>query len=1522
MVYDDRGLIVDSKFFNEIDRHALSKLEGEELTFDKCLVDVLEELNLDTGEVKKKASSPSELKKHKKTKRKAPVLRMKAPLKSVYTTSSNGGTLHSHADGDSLSSAPASRYTRNESAAPTPQPMDFKRASRKPLLASGSDSDHEEDIHLHDEESFVPQHQPSYMKTPSPVAAAPAKRISRTHLASDDVRSDDALLALFDDDEPDEDAMDFDTPHNSAARQPKRCAPPPQQNHTREPNSTALQKTHHPDAKATTRQHKHAFFTDILEDNRMPVEDTLDEDDDGFEMGANLDDMEDSDEEDGLFSLKKTRRTRDFVLPNPANHIHNHVPPSNHEQANHNRARPPPQKRTIPPSVTPPAPQSQPREESPRHTISKLSPQRKPAISSSINSDSSCVLQINSSPTPPRKVAPPQTQPRTSTSLSFDIVTSDVESDEDKIAVLRLSKKRKTMDSPAQTPQTTTPPAIPLKRRRVIKDDDEGVVFGASDGSDEDIPISKEITKKKKKREFLPPERIGTRCPPSAQFVPPPQRRSQSNGPSISAPRNRSPIPNRGFTPPQSTNTPTSSGGFKSPTRSPQKALQRSVLSVVQKERGTSLSLYFPDSDILKLFPGGNIQRHCEIPDAFASLQEYTMIFLHALYEEMNLQVFQLAYKYRSLYNQITNENSTEAQAPVCKTCHQRTQVRSVKKQNQNHGRLYYSCSKKGCNYFVGWVDQAKSSNGQNAARITDREERRSFFRKHDVPFYHECQLLRSTKKSPDNPQWFIILGEKEKSSKYGMDDIWIVGYGDEFNIKYGTFIARGLYHCPSTDGLLEIEILAGNPRKVSKVDKVFAIRGPNLSTELQVVENLNTLDPKEMPFIHELLGHTKKDDCLDTPKTPNFPSKVDPVVVREKVEATIEAHGLNEDQSSVLRQCAKWFETGDTSDNIMLVHGAFGAGKSFLLTVLITFICDLMDEIGDEHVRILISSVTNVAVDNVLRGLVDLGFEDFLRIGSQQKIARDILPYTIASDKTKNAQIRELKAMLKEEMTADETKGVKQRMLDLKSGRQKQRESQVNKVRVVGVTCAASGFEVLKSATFPIIIQDESSQCLEPLALLPISRFKCEKLIAVGDPLQLPPTLVGASSSEDSLGKTLFVRLANVGFKPLMLRTQYRCHPMISQISNTMFYGQTLQDGITEDEREPLIPYMPPVVLIDAFSGKEKFSGGSYSNESEAMLILYMIDIMIKQYAIDPDQIGVISLYKPQAYNIADQLKKKSLRRIKVSTVDAFQGGEKDIVFLSSVKTSNANHFLESKKRLNVAITRAKRHLVIVGKQSLLQQSPLWRTIIIQAKRMNGVYPTSQILTMEDFAVFERNTILERSASSAKDDKSLVEVDLNEIKTTVEEEEEDDERILTRSSTRRTSTDNDGFQMYRYNLPPLTAPAEIMDPTSQRITTMSDHRNKRQFFEQQSEQLARMSNGSSSVSNGAIDSVRGVSPHYRLSMSSTESDTSISPNISTGSTGKKKAKRILNFDDDDAVSNFSRLIEDDDDDDEDLLET
>ena len=292
-----------------------------------------------------------------------------------------------------------------------------------------------------------------------------------------------------------------------------------------------------------------------------------------------------------------------------------------------------------------------------------------------------------------------------------------------------------------------------------------------------------------------------------------------------------------------------------------------------------------------------------------------------------------------------------------------------------------------------------------------------------------------------------------------------------------------------------------------------------------------------------------------------------------------------------------------------------------------------------------------------------------------------------------------------------------------------------LNEVRVIGVTCAACSFPLLKNLNFQVHLLDECSQMIEPLSMVPIARFHCERLVLVGDPNQLSPTIQGSESSHsDGLELTLFERLQKAGLEAVQLRRQYRCHPSISRICSMAFYKGALTNGVTPDERHHLVEFLPPVSFVDIADGMEATSSdGSLYNHKEVDYCVKFVNKLLLE-GLEPAQIGIITQYKAQVSRIVTKLGElgtavlpsTELKGIQVSTVDAFQGAEKDIIILSCVRTKFVG-FINCPRRTNVALSRAKHHLVMVGCHRLLRTDKLWFRILQFAEEGGAKFDRGQ---------------------------------------------------------------------------------------------------------------------------------------------------------------------------------------------------
>lgn len=235
------------------------------------------------------------------------------------------------------------------------------------------------------------------------------------------------------------------------------------------------------------------------------------------------------------------------------------------------------------------------------------------------------------------------------------------------------------------------------------------------------------------------------------------------------------------------------------------------------------------------------------------------------------------------------------------------------------------------------------------------------------------------------------------------------------------------------------------------------------------------------------------------------------------------------------------------------------------------------------------------------------------------------------------------------------------------------------------------------------------------------------KQLILVGDHCQLGPVVMCKKAARAGLSQSLFERLVVLGIRPLRLEVQYRMHPQLSKFPSNFFYEGSLQNGVFADERRMKgvdFPWPQPdkPMLFYACQGQEEMagSGTSYLNRTEAALVEKIATRFLRS-AVKPQQIGIITPYEGQrAYLVQHMqfqgaLHAKLYQEIEVASVDAFQGREKDLIVMSCVRSNEHQGigFLNDPRRLNVALTRARYGIIIVGNPKVLSKQPLWNHLL-----------------------------------------------------------------------------------------------------------------------------------------------------------------------------------------------------------------
>lgn len=302
--------------------------------------------------------------------------------------------------------------------------------------------------------------------------------------------------------------------------------------------------------------------------------------------------------------------------------------------------------------------------------------------------------------------------------------------------------------------------------------------------------------------------------------------------------------------------------------------------------------------------------------------------------------------------------------------------------------------------------------------------------------------------------------------------------------------------------------------------------------------------------------------------------------------------------------------------------------------------------------------------------------------------------------------------------------------------GLRRQVEHEILKAADV-VCCTASGAGDPRLAEFRFrqVLMDESTQATEPETLIPLI-MGAKRVVMIGDHCQLGPVVTCKAARQAGLGQSLFERLILLGVSPYRLQVQYRMHPCLSEFPSDVFYEGALQNGVAASERlSPDVQFPWPndkkPMMFWSHFGQEELSGSgtSYLNRQEASAVEQAVTQLLKS-GVEPQNIGVVTPYEGQRLFVVNHMQRVgSLRQelyaaVQVASVDSFQGREKDFIVLSCVRSNETSGigFLSDPRRLNVAMTRARLGLVIIGNPKALAKQPLFYDLLTHFKN-NDVF-------------------------------------------------------------------------------------------------------------------------------------------------------------------------------------------------------
>ena len=457
---------------------------------------------------------------------------------------------------------------------------------------------------------------------------------------------------------------------------------------------------------------------------------------------------------------------------------------------------------------------------------------------------------------------------------------------------------------------------------------------------------------------------------------------------------------------------------------------------------------------------------------------------------------------------------------------------------------------------------------------------------------------------------------------------------------------------------------------------------------------------------------------------------------------------------------------------DVAIVHGPPGTGKT-------TTLVEAINETLMRESQVLVCAQSNMAVDWISEKLVDRGI-NVLRIGNPTRVNDKMLGFTYERRFESHADYPQLWAIRKaiRELRKNRKKGSEnyhQKMDRLKS-RAAEIELRINaelfgEARVIACTLVGSAHHLLEGMKFGTLFIDEAAQALEAACWIPMRR--ASRVILAGDHCQLPPTVKSIAALRAGLGKTLMERIAeNKPEVVTLLKIQYRMNDEIMRFSSDWFYGGKVESA-PQIKYRSVLDYDHPITWIDtgeeseerrvkseefnsssddASEGseeqenssifthhsslyKEQFVGESFGriNKAEAELTLltlaeYFTKIGKRRVLEERIDVGIISPYRAQVQYLKKLIKKyeffKPYRRlISVNTVDGFQGQERDVILISLVRSNDEGQigFLKDLRRMNVAMTRARMKLIILGNKDTMTKHPFYKKLWEYVEAINN---------------------------------------------------------------------------------------------------------------------------------------------------------------------------------------------------------
>jgi superfamily I DNA and/or RNA helicase len=433
-------------------------------------------------------------------------------------------------------------------------------------------------------------------------------------------------------------------------------------------------------------------------------------------------------------------------------------------------------------------------------------------------------------------------------------------------------------------------------------------------------------------------------------------------------------------------------------------------------------------------------------------------------------------------------------------------------------------------------------------------------------------------------------------------------------------------------------------------------------------------------------------------------------------------------------------------ANELAIVHGPPGTGKT---TTLVQAIKALIKQ---DHKQILVVAPSNTAVDLLSEKLSDEGL-NVLRVGNPARVSEKLMSLTLDSKMAEHNSTKEIKKLKKQanefrdmahkykrsfgkaerdqrKALFDEARSI---MKSVENTEQYIIDDILTKAQVITATLVGANHYTVRKLKYHTVVIDEAGQALEPACWIPV--LKAQKVILAGDHCQLSPTVKSNEAGRNGLSTTLLEKC--VALHPeavILLEEQYRMNKMIMGYSSSIFYNDLLKAHASVADHVLFTDDNPLAFVDTAGCGfDEKTEGTSTTNPEEAAFLFKHLTQLVTELVphYQPENfptIAVISPYKQQIYLLKEQLLHSPFlqaygSKISVNTIDSFQGQERDIVYISMTRSNTESKigFLSDIRRMNVAMTRARKKLVVIGDSGTLSQLPFYADFITYAEKRDA---------------------------------------------------------------------------------------------------------------------------------------------------------------------------------------------------------